>query len=726
MVALGAMRAQRSQGDSGAHWRRVADLKLRLSPDAEVDRQETRGQLWYVIRDKLGDRFYRVDPSVYLFLAMLTGERSVDDAFAICIDRLGDDAPSETEVIRLLWRLHAADLLTGDVAARTDELVARAEQMESRKFLQQLRSPLAIRIPLFDPDRLLDRMRPLALYFFSTFGFIVWLIVVATGLGYAAVNWQALGGNFSDRVLAFDNLILISLVFPIVKAFHEIGHGLALKRWQCESHETGIMFLVFMPVPYIDASSSVSIPEPWRRAIVGAAGLYIELFIAALAMIAWAHMEPGIARAVAFNVMIIAGASAILFNGNPLLKFDAYYVLSDLIEIPNLAQRANEWWFYQIQTRLLGAENAQNPVEVPSERKWFLFYAPAAVIYRLFLMSVIILFISTQAFFLGVVLAAMAVFNIIVLPLWKGLRFLATSSRLKKSRVRAVIATGAIASAVAAMLFLAPMPNRTMAEGVVWYSEGAELRPRASGYVTTIHATSGDQITDGETLLRLDAPEIEAEVAALEARLAALQAQQRREISEDRERAALTAEEVGFIRERLAEARRQQRDLVLSSPASGTLVLPKQGDLVDGWIGRGAPIGHVVGQGAMIVRVALVQADLELVSERLDDASIRLAGDIGTAITAQLRRTTPQATDRLPAPLLSTEGGGPFSLRPAEPGEDTPRALDTVFVLELTIPEQANARFGERAFVRFDHGSAPLARQWYRQIRQLLLREFNV
>ena len=718
--------AARKQGDSGAHWKRVAGLRLRLSRDAEVDRQETRGQLWYIVRDRLGDRFYRIDPSVYLFLALLDGERTVDDAYAVCCDRLSDDAPTETEIIRLLWRLHAADLLTGDVAARTEELVARAEQMESRKVLQQLRSPLAIRIPLFDPDRLLDWMRPLSLYFFSTFGFLAWLIVVGTGLGYAAVNWSALGGNFSDRILAFDNLILISLVFPFVKALHEIGHGLALKKWQCESHETGIMFLVFMPVPYIDASSSVSIPEPWRRAVVGAAGLYVELFIAALAMVAWAHLEPGLARAIAFNVMIIAGASAVLFNGNPLLKFDAYYVLSDLIEIPNLAQRANEWWQYQIQTRLLGAENAQNPIEVPGERGWFLFYAPAALIYRLFLMSVIILFIATQAFFLGIVLAGIAVFNIILLPIWKGLRFLVISPRLKKSRVRALAVTGGIGAALGLLLFAVPVPNRTMAEGVVWYSEGAELRPRAAGYVETLHALSGARIEEGARVITLDAPEIEAEIAALSARLTALQAQRRRELAEDRERAALTAEEITFIRERLAETRRQKEGLILISPANGNVVIPDQGDLVDGWIGRGEPIGHVVGDAPMIVRVALNQADLELVEQRLDGTGVRLAGRLGQALPATLQRATPQATDRLPAQLLSTEGGGPFSMRPPEPGEMTPRSLETVFILDLDLPDGAPARFGERAYVRFDHGAAPLASQWYRQIRQLLLREFNV
>lgn len=727
LVALGAMTSQdRAKGDAGQYWQRVADLRLRLSPDAEIVRQEIREQLWYIVRDRLGDRFYRISPSVYLFLAVLDGTRTVDEAYDVCFERLGDDAPAETEIIRLLWRLHTADLLKGDVAGRTEDLVARAEKMAQNRFYQQLRTPLAIRIPLFDPDKLLDWMRPLSRYFFSGFGFLVWLIVCGVGLGYVAVNWSALGANFSDRVLAFDNLIIITLIFPVIKALHEIGHGLALKRWDCESHETGIMFLVFMPVPYIDASSSVKLGEPWRRAIIGAAGLYVELFIAALAAIAWAHMEPGVARAIAFNVMIIGGASAVLFNGNPLLKFDAYYVLSDAIEIPNLAQRANEWWLYQIQTHLLGIETAQNPVEVPGERPWFMFYAPAAIAYRMFLISIIILFISKQAFFLGIILAAMAVANILLFPLYKGLKFLLTSPRLKTGRPRAILVTVGTIATLAVLLFAVPVPNRTVAHGVVWYSEGAELRPLSGGTVVNIYAKSGQRVIGGASILEMEAPEIDTEIDALNARLAALEAQRRRELVDDRERATLTAEEIIYIRKRLSEAQTRREGLTLVSPVGGVLVIPDERDIADGWIRRGQSVGHVVGDAPMIVRVALTQADLELVTERLDDLQIRLAGHLGRPIAAEVIRSTPEATDVVPAMLLSIEGGGPFSMRPPDPGDPRPRAIETLFVLELSIPEDAPARFGERAYVLFDHGREALSLQWQRSLRQMLLREFNV
>ena len=364
----------RPPGNAGVHWSRLAGRRLRLSDEAEIVRQEIRGLLWYVVRDRLGDRYYRFGPNVYMLFNLLDGKRTVEEAYQLTVDRLGEDAPTEVEVIKLFWQLHAADLLKGDTVGRTEEVVARADAMDRQKLLGQLRSPLAIRIPLFDPAAAFDALGFLARIMFSLPGFVVWLGIIALGLGQVAVNWSELTGNFSDRILAYDNLILIWFVFPVVKLLHECGHGLALRRWGCRSHEVGIMFLVFMPVPYIDASSSVAMTRPAQRAAVGAAGLYVELFIAAIAALLWANLEPGLARAVCFNILIIAGASAVLFNGNPLLKFDAYYVLSDLLEIPNFSQRSNQWWLVLIQKRLLGIENTESPVEADGESFWLFLY----------------------------------------------------------------------------------------------------------------------------------------------------------------------------------------------------------------------------------------------------------------------------------------------------------------------------------------------------------------
>jgi len=167
-----------------------------------------------------------------------------------------------------------------------------------------------------------------------------WLGLVLTGIILAVLHWPELTSDVVDRVLATENVALIVCVYPVVKSLHELGHAFATKVWGGEVHEVGIMLLVFIPVLYVDASASAAFRQKHRRIIVGAAGILVETALAAIAIIIWIYGSPGIGRAIAFNVILIGGVSTLLFNGNPLLRFDAYFILSDLIEIPNLGSRA--------------------------------------------------------------------------------------------------------------------------------------------------------------------------------------------------------------------------------------------------------------------------------------------------------------------------------------------------------------------------------------------------
>src|SRR5260370_20248483 len=142
------------------------------------------------------------------------------------------------------------------------------------------------------------------------------------------------------------------------------------------------MLLVFLPVPYVDASSSAAFPEKWRRALVGAAGIIVELVLASLALFVWLDVEEGLLRAFTYNVMLIGGVSTILFNGNPLLRFDGYYVLADLLEIPNLADRAKRFINYLIIRNLFGVKGASSPATSPGEPFWFILYGVSAFFYR--------------------------------------------------------------------------------------------------------------------------------------------------------------------------------------------------------------------------------------------------------------------------------------------------------------------------------------------------------
>jgi len=270
----------------------------------------------------------------------MDGKRTIDQLWQDAATRLAEEAPSQDELIRLLAQLHSADLLPSEVTPDSTELLERAFKVGRAGWLGNVVNPLAIRMRFWHPDKFFERTSPIVSWLFSWQGALCWLVVVVPAIVLSVQNWQELSENASDRILAADNIVMMVLSFLVLKALHELGHGYAVKAFGGAVHEIGVMLLVFAPMPYVDASAASGFRSKWQRALVGAAGMIVEVFLAALALYVWLAVEQGLIRSIAYNAMVVAGISTVLFNGNPLLRYDGYYILSDLIEIPNLAQRA--------------------------------------------------------------------------------------------------------------------------------------------------------------------------------------------------------------------------------------------------------------------------------------------------------------------------------------------------------------------------------------------------
>ena len=352
-------------------WYRVAELKPRLRSHVEIHRHEYRGRLWYVLQDHAGGRSHRLTPAAYRLVGLMDGVRTVEQLWQLTDAQVSDAAPTQDEVIRLLGQLHAADALICDAPPDGQELFRRFQRHQRMRWKQRLWTPLAVRLPLFDPDRFLERGLPLVRPLFTGYGVGIWLAVVATGIILAGVHWTDLTQNIVDRALTPQNLLLLWLVYPVVKALHELGHGFAVKIYGGEVHEIGIMFLVLIPIPYVDASAASGFRGKYRRMTVGAIGIAVELFLGSLALFVWLNAEPGAVHAVAYNIMLISGVSTLLFNGNPLLRFDGYYVLADGLEIPNLGTRSNKFLGYLAQRYLFGTRDAESPANTFGEKVWF-------------------------------------------------------------------------------------------------------------------------------------------------------------------------------------------------------------------------------------------------------------------------------------------------------------------------------------------------------------------
>ena len=386
-------------------WHSVAQLRPRLMPYATVQRVVFRGKPWYVVQDQTGGRVYRLSTAAYAFIAGMDGRQTVQALWERANTSESRDACTQPEVVDLLVQLHGADLLQTDVAPDSAEALDRHKRKRTETIRQWLLNPMSVKLPLLNPDRFLTRLSPYLSWCFGPVGALLWLAVMLPATVLAAQHWGELTHNLSDRVLSSSNLLVMLAVYPVVKLLHELGHGFAVKRWGGAVRELGVMFLIFAPVPYVEASSSAAFPSKYRRALVAAAGMLVELLLAALALYVWLAAEPGVLRAVAFNVMVIGGVSTLLVNGNPLLRYDGYYILADLIEMPNLAQRGTAWWTWLLDRHAFGSTDAVKPDETPAEQRWLFFYAPLAWFYRTTVTLSVIFLVAGKYFIVGALMA---------------------------------------------------------------------------------------------------------------------------------------------------------------------------------------------------------------------------------------------------------------------------------------------------------------------------------
>ena len=707
-------------------WYRVAELKPRLRSHAEIHRHDYRGRVWFILQDHAGGRSHRFTPAAYRFIGMMDGRHTVQKLWDAINEDADDQAPTQDEVIRLLAQIHAADALICDVTPDSRELFRRYQRQERQKLKQRFWTPMAIRIPLFDPERFLQATLPLARIILNRYTAILWLLVVSVGVVLAAVHWSDLTENIVDRALTPQNLLLLWFVYPVVKTLHELGHAYTAKMSGGEVHEIGIMFLVFIPVPYVDVSSAWGFRDKRQRMLVGAAGIMVEMFLGALALFVWLSVETGVVHVVAYNVMLISGVSTLLFNGNPLLRFDGYYVLADALEIPNLGGRSNKYLGYLLQRYLFKVKDADSPADSPGERFWFVLYGIAAFCYRMFIMFVIILYVGGKWFAVGVALAIWATTTQILIPMGKNMAFLFKSPRLKNNRGRSLAIASLVLAICSGLLFMLPAPLWTHAVGVTWPSEQSQVRAEADGFIVDLLVAAGDPVQRDQPIVKTRDPVIQTRVKRLQAQKKQLEIQLNAVKTMDRVQADIVRTELNAASEDLEHAREQAAALMIRSPRDGIFVLPREQDQIDRFVRKGEVVAFVTNpQDHATVRAAVSQDNIGLIRDEVRKVDVRGAGWGAQSYPSEVAREVPGGTHSLPTAALGSRGGGPFATDPAD--REGRRTIERVFEIELRLPPEGRSEYlGSRMHIRFDHGFEPLGLQAWRSLRQLFLRKFSV
>ncbi len=702
-------------------WYRVADLRARLRPSAQISRQFYRGDRWYVVRDPAGNQFHRLSAPAYRFVGLLDGTRTVSEAWELVGGQLADDAPTQNEVIQILSQLHAANLLESNVTPDAAVLLRRHKKMVKQQWQGRLMNILFPRIPLWDPDSFLVRWMPVVRPFLGKLGALLWLGLVFSALFALAPEWKQLQAQI-PHAIAPDNWPFLWATFCLIKLIHELGHAFACRRFGGECHELGLMFLVLVPAPYVDASSAWSFPSKWARIFVGAGGMIIELFVAAILAFVWVYTaKDTMINGLALNAMLIASFSTIIFNANPLLRYDGYYILSDLLEIPNLRYRSTEYTLGLVKRHLFKVKSSQ-PLPPPGQRVWLALYAISSSIYRMFVGIMIILMVWNQVPVLGVLMALGGVVTWLAVPVVKTLKYLLIDPELHRKRARATAWVLAAAAAAVIIIGVIPAPNGTHfdAEAIVEPANKKVIYTMGPGLVEEVVAKDGQTMKAGDVIIKCRDRDLESAIGQTEARLAGALAKKATAFAEPA-MARIAEGEREALADDLKTLLQKQAELTIKAPIDGVLIAPELKHMAGRYVPAHLEIATVATMGDLRLAAVVDQDDAALPflkSENLIE--VRLASDVSRRdLRGWLEARTPTPIYELPHPALGDHSGGKAPVDPSD--KEGKKLMRPQIGLWVGVKNDDGVYLpGQRAHLRFELERKPLYWQWKRWVEQLI------
>lgn len=711
-------------------WYRVVNLRPRLRPTAQISRQYFRGERWYVVRDPAGNQFHRLSDPAYRFVGLLDGSRTIGEAWELVGGQLADDAPTQPEVIQILSQLYAANLVETDVTPDSAVILKRQKMHNQRQMQQKLMNILFPRIPIWDPDMFIKTWMPPIRLMLSWFGAIIWLAVIIGAIVSIAPMWTELQGAAKNAIDP-GNWAWLWVTFVVIKFIHEMGHAFSCRRFGGEVHEVGIMLLVLVPTPYVDASTAWAFPNKWKRVFVGAGGMIFELFVAAICAFIWkATYGSGdnLVNQLAYNTMLIASVSTIVFNANPLLRYDGYYILSDFWEIPNLQRKSAEYALGLVKRHIFRVKQ-QHPLPPVKQRIELFVYAIASSCYRIFVSLAIayMLFytLPQEIKVVGLIMGATAFGTFAIFPLFKLTKYLATEPELHRKRGRAVAFTVAVAAMLVILVGFIKFPVTVRAEGVLEAAARETLRVETPGFVDQVLVKDGDFVKKGQLLVTLKNEDEVTKLLTSSIDLEVVDMELRNSRVSDAAKYAIDKERQDRLTKILAEQKEKVAKLEIRSPIDGKLVAPQIENMKGAYLPKTSEIAVVTEVKNLEAFVVIEQGDRDRLAQVGNyHAELRVAGDVNQVVQiphADRIRIAPAAKREVRSAALTHAGGGTEAPDASDPKGTTTASQN--YEARMVFDNPGEIFFpGQRAYVRFkSNNPEPLAVQAYRWFQQLTM-----
>ncbi len=707
-------------------WHLVAGQKIRLRPNVDLRRQIFRGETWYLIGDPYKNQYFRFRPVAYQFIARLDGKKTVEEIWLQCLRSDPHQTPGQVDIIQALAQLHAANLIISDLPPDAQAMFSRVQKHKQQTFFNFFLNFLFIRIPLWDPDRFLNRIRPVIFFVLNRFGFLAWMGFLLYGLYHAGSNWPDLMKQ-SEGVLAPGNIPWLYVTWGVVKFLHELGHAAMTKRFGGEVHNLGIMFLVFTPVPYVDATAAWGFRERYKRILVGAAGMMVELVISGIALLVWSQVGPGTVHQIAFNIIFLTSVTTLLFNLNPLMRFDGYYILSDLLDAPNLQQRAFQQLRYLAEKHLFGLRQSLPVTDDPRAATWLSIYGISCGIYRVLLLWGIILFIGEQLFGLGLVLAVFGLIMWMIVPLVKMSLYLINDTRLLRVRARACMVSFGGIGAILLFCSCFPWPAHFRAPGVIKAQNASLFINHIDGVLKHLQAQPDGWVQAGQTLLVLDNPKLFLERRRLEASKSEIENRIRWAQIENPAYIQPLQALLETVQGNLARLDQLIEALQVRAANDGLWFAPYLKEYLEAYVPRGGYLGEVVDPRTFYFSAIVSQQEASfLFSQQILGAEIKIKGEAHRTIPVERWEIVAADQTRLPTAALGWRAGGNIEVDTQE--EEGTAAVEPFFEVRLHFSQPApvalyQLRSGK---ARFQLEPKPLLLQWWRSLRLLLQKRYQL
>ncbi len=675
------------QNNSSSIAEKLKNVRVGIRSDLEVVRHVFNGVPAYIIRDPLTFQSFKLDINGYKIFTSIERHKPLGKIFNELVSKGILNKNDEEKFYKLIFTLHALNFLNLPVS--NDKILYKRYLAKKRaKLKSKILGIMFLQVPLFNPDSFLNATIRYVDFLFTRWFFAIWLLVVGLATGLIIKDWDKFFGSIHN-VLAFKYVFYIWAILILLKVFHEFGHAYACKHFGGCVPEMGAFFVMFTPLAYVNATASWSFARKRDRIIVALGGMYVELIFAAIALFVWYFTHPGFVHDIAYYVVFIAGIATLLFNLNPLARFDGYYVLSDFLEIPNLRANSAKFIAGIFKRILLGIKD--NNLYVPFKIKVILLlFGIASIIYRTTLIFAIGLTAAWKFAGFGILLACMLLLSYFGTKIVRLAKYLLYSEETQPVRLRSISLAILLFVVSPIIMLTVPFPNKIMPAGVVLSSNEYPVCARVDGFIRRVNIKPGQKVRAGMILARLENDSCIENLIRAETNYKVSNIRYEAFKSID---SAKAVQEYEKLKASLSELNRRKEDvsfLTVSSPADGVILKSLSNSDIGRYVRKGSIIA-LIGDNKWRIQAVLSEQDFSAIRPKVgDEVRIRVLANPSITFKGQLCRIVPCGTNEIDADKLNlTElGGGDIAV-----DTKTQKTKESYFDITITLIDNSKAHW---------------------------------